>query len=173
MSPPRPDTATRPAARQALRVAAAAALAGVLGLLAGCRSGYDFELPPPGGRETLAQVLPVSVADAERQLLPLHDEHGRVVGALARYGAGARIELVRPGSPAALALWIERRILPRLSGYPQRQQDHGSSGWRAEGRDGAARLLAWQRHDWLFLIEADEPASFDALVSGFPYIRRR
>lgn len=162
--------AFRPACRWPL---AAAALALALALAAGCRPAYQLDLPPPLGHEVLAQVLPVAVAGAERRLLPLEDDDGQAVGVLAGYGPGARIEMVRPGSAAALDRWVERRIAPRLAAYPRHRQDRGREGWRLEGRGADARLLAWQRQDWLFLIEADDAARFDALVAGFPYIRRR
>lgn len=152
---------------------APAVLVLVLCLAAGCRQDYQLDLPPPLGHEVLAQVLPVAIAGAERRLLPLEDDEGRPVGVRAGYGPGARIEVVRPGSAAALDRWVERRIVPRLAGYPRHRQDRGREGWRLEGRGGHARLLAWQRQDWLFLIEADDAARFDALVAGFPYIRRR
>lgn len=135
---------------------------------------YDTYVPVPTGRETYAEVTPVTVAGIEREFEALPGRNGGIRGTRIRYGDAARIDIARLPSQALLDRYVIDEVEPRLVRYERRTSDHGAGGWRIEGSDAAGgRLYGWQNQNWLFVIEAVSQTAFDEVVDQFTYIRRR
>ncbi len=135
---------------------------------------YETRLPVPSGRETYAEVTPVTIAGIERDFEALPGRFGDIQGTRIRYGDVARIDIVHLPSMATLDRFVVDEVQPRLLRYERRDSEHGPGGWRIEGgADIGARLYAWQNQDWLFVIEAESQSAFDEIVDQFIYIRRQ
>lgn len=146
----------------------------LLPMMSAHESRYDTRVPVPSGRETYAEVTPVTVAGIERDFESWPGRHANIHGARVRYGDVARIDIARLPSPEVLDQFVRAEIEPRLQGYSRQDSDRGPSGWRLRGSNAhGARLYGWQNQDWLFVIEAISQPVFDEVVDKFTYIRRR
>lgn len=141
-------------------------------VLQGCASGYNTDLPPPAGDETYADVMPDSIGGQAAVILPLPLDKNRYIGARARYGNAASVEIIKVRSVEDLDAYVKEHIKPRLDGYTNRVSGKFNGVWSLRGNDKFGRLQSWQNHNWLFLIEASSDESFEEVVDHFAYINR-
>ena len=159
------------ALRLGAMVVAAFVMAGVALALRSDEERFDTALPPPSGRETYRELLPAQIGGEPAVIRTLPDAHG-VLGARAIYGMQASIDIVLAPRAADLDAFVREHLLPRLAAYETRASGAQDGAWALHGRGSAGRLLGWQNHHWLFVIEARSETSFDEAVDRFAFIER-
>lgn len=152
-------------------VLAAFVLAGVALALRTDEEAFHTALPPPSGRETYRALLPERIGGEPAVIRTLRDGNG-VLGARAIYGMQASIDIVLAPRAADLDAFVHEHLLPRLTMYETRASSAHDGAWALRGRGRAGRLLGWQNHRWLFVIEARSEAAFDEAVDRFAFIER-
>ncbi len=149
-----------------------AALIVALFLMSGCTSGYDTNFPPPTGKETYTQVMPISIGGKAVEIQPLPLDESRYHGARAQYGNAASVEIVEVRSATDLDAYVSEHIKPRLDGYSNRVSGKFNGTWSLRGSGKTGRLHAWQNRNWLFVIQASNDKLFEEVVDHFAYISR-
>lgn len=151
-------------------------LAGIVLFVLQPATGYDTDLPPPTGRETYIEVIPVRIGGEHAQIQPLAVSGVRWRGARAVYGDRASIEIVQAKTLHDLDDYVRVHVQPRLLDYPDRDAGKRGSRWLLTGTEsgvGGGRIHAWQNGIWLFVVEARSQGLFDEVVEQFAFIRRR
>ncbi len=142
--------------------------------LSACRSQRDeflVDLPPPTGRETIAEVLPVQIAGTDADIRTVELADGRLRVVRATYGVHGLIEIARSPVPADLSVYLADHVRPSLErlGMPLRLASDGAFV-SASGEHG--RALAWQNRGWLFVVAAESHEAFEEMIDRFAYIER-
>lgn len=140
--------------------------------LATRESGFRTDIAPPTGKETYAQVMPVSIGDEPVEIQPLPLDGDRYHGARARYGNRAAIDIVQARSPDLLDAYVADHLRPRLERYGTRASAKINGRWSLRGNGDSGRLFGWQNQNWLFVIEAANDQLFHEAVDRFAYISR-
>ncbi len=149
-------------------------LLAIVATLCACQAQRDeflVDLPPPTGRETIAEVLPAQIAGRDADIRTEEMAGGRLRVVRASYGEHGMIEIVRSPVLADLSTYLADHVRPDLErlGMPLRL---ASDGAFVSAKGDRGRALAWQNRGWLFVVVAESHEAFDEMVDRFAFIDR-
>ncbi|TVQ27751.1 MAG: hypothetical protein EA383_01920 [Spirochaetaceae bacterium] len=78
--------------------------------------------------------------------------------------------IVQTANDDVLSEYFRTEIRPMLEQYSTRSSGQVNGVWSARGSGNTGRLYAWQNQNWIFMIQADSNARFDAAVDAFRFI---